>query len=174
MTDHSDRPRASPAIALLAAIFVAALAADLAAKALARAWLSAGEPASIIPGFDLTLSFNRGVSFGLFPASSPQGVAFMAAVQFAIVGGLLVWAWREREYWLRITVALIVAGAIGNIVDRLVFGAVTDFIDLHAGSWHWPAFNLADCWIFLGVVALAIPQFFPKAALPAENSRSVP
>jgi signal peptidase II len=104
---------------------------------------------------DLVLVWNRGVSFGLF-GSGDAGVWPFVALAVVISIGLAVWLARLRRVLMVLAVGLILGGALGNVVDRLVYGAVIDFVDLHAGSWHWPAFNLADAAITVGVVVLAV------------------
>lgn len=104
---------------------------------------------------DLVLVWNRGVSFGLFGGGA-AGVWPLVALAAAISIGLAVWLVRLRRIAMVLAVGLILGGALGNVIDRLVYGAVVDFIDLHAGDWHWPAFNLADAAITVGVVVLAV------------------
>jgi len=143
---------------ILAAIV---LAADQASK-----WWIVHEvmdPPRVIPVtgfFNLVLTGNRGISFGLFSgAASPYVFAAIAAV---IVIGLLIWLGRVENRWLAAAVGLIIGGALGNLWDRLALGYVVDFLDFHAGGWHWPAFNLADAAITIGVAALFIDAFFGR------------
>jgi signal peptidase II len=131
-------------------LLVAAM--DLGTKAWARSGLHEAQPYELLPFFDLTLGFNRGVSFGLFAASaSPWPVIFITAVGTAIFAA---WFWRTARSGEQLALALIVGGALGNLVDRLQRGAVTDFLDLHAAGRHWPAFNLADTAIVSGAALL--------------------
>lgn len=104
---------------------------------------------------DLVLVWNRGVSFGLF-GGGDAGVWPFATLALAISTGLAVWLVRLRRVLMVLAVGLILGGALGNVIDRLVYGAVVDFVDLHAGGWHWPVFNLADAAITVGVVVLAV------------------
>ena len=110
------------------------------------------------PFFNLVLTGNRGVSFGLFGGDAGMNVAVFTAVAAAIVAGLLVWLRRAESALLRIAIGMVIGGAIGNVIDRLLpgRGAVVDFLDFHLGDWHWFAFNVADSAICLGVVALLI------------------
>jgi hypothetical protein len=107
MTGEDHELHFHPPAGILAVLFVLPLAADLVAKFAARHLLSAGEPVPVFPGFVLTLGFNRRVSFQLFPANEPLGVAFMIAIQLAFTFVLIVWTLWQREYWLTISVALI-------------------------------------------------------------------
>jgi signal peptidase II len=104
--------------------------------------------------FNLTMVWNHGVSFGMF--SSHQQPLLLSAVAALIVIVLLIWLAKSHDRYLTWGIGLIVGGAIGNIIDRLRFGAVVDFLDFHAFGYHWPAFNIADSAIFIGVVVLCI------------------
>jgi signal peptidase II len=73
-----------------------------------------------------------------------------------VVAGLMVWLWRTSSLLVGLALGLIAGGAVGNVIDRLRFGAVTDFLDFHWGEWHFPAFNLADSAITVGVGLLVI------------------
>ncbi|MGH7115280.1 MAG: signal peptidase II [Stellaceae bacterium] len=118
----------------------------------------AGEP--ITSFFNLVLVYNRGVSFGLFNTGAGSGVGVNALlfslVAAAVVGGLVYWLRRVWSPLLAIAIGLIIGGAIGNVVDRIRLGAVVDFLDFHIGLWHWPAFNLADSAICVGVAAMLL------------------
>ncbi len=105
--------------------------------------------------FNLVLVWNRGVSFGVLGGGAlpPWLLALVAA---CVAVGMAVWLARVGEPWLAAAIGLIIGGAVGNIVDRLTLGAVTDFLDFHLGGYHWPAFNLADAAITIGVAALII------------------
>jgi len=112
---------------------------------------------AITPFFSLVLTLNRGMSFGLFNAGPGGGginaVVFSLAAA-VIVAGLVYWLNRITSPLLAVAVGLIIGGAVGNVVDRIRHGAVVDFLDVHLGSYHWPAFNLADSAICLGVAAM--------------------
>lgn len=110
--------------------------------------------------FSLVLVYNRGVSFGLFNAGAGSGAAANALLfsiaAALIVAGLIYWLRRVTSPLLAVAIGLIIGGAVGNVVDRIRLGAVVDFLDFHIGSWHWPAFNLADSAICIGVVAMLL------------------
>lgn len=104
--------------------------------------------------FNLVLVWNRGISFGLFNNESPWNSIILTAVALMISGGLAVWLTRVRRTGTAIAIGLIIGGALGNVFDRVRFGAVCDFLDLHAFGYHWPAFNVADAAISVGAVIL--------------------
>jgi signal peptidase II len=113
----------------------------------------------ITPFFNLVLTYNRGMSFGLFnagPAGGGLNALLFSLAAAAIVAGLLYWLMRVTSPLLATAIGLIIGGAVGNVVDRVRLGAVVDFLDFHIGSWHWPAFNLADSAICVGVAAMLL------------------
>ena len=106
--------------------------------------------------FNIVLAWNTGVSFSLFNnAGAANGVIFslLAAI---IVLVLLFWLWRARNGLIAVAIGLVVGGAIGNVIDRLRLGHVVDFLDFHAGLWHWPDFNVADSAVCIGVGLMLI------------------
>lgn len=111
--------------------------------------------------FNLVMVWNRGISFGLLPSEGAARWALIA-VTSAIVLALVVWLVRTHERWLALTLGLIIGGAAGNIVDRAWYGAVADFFDVHAFGYHWPAFNVADSAIVIGVACLALDALFGR------------
>jgi signal peptidase II len=104
--------------------------------------------------FNIVSAWNKGVSFSLFRTSAETGPWILSSIALAISLGLLVWLTRVQHRLVALGIGLVIGGALGNVIDRLRFGAVFDFLDFYLGSYHWPAFNLADSSIFLGVVAL--------------------
>jgi signal peptidase II len=114
---------------------------------------------------ELVLTCNAGVSFGMLNQTG-LGAALFSFAAAVIVAVLLVWLTRVRMTFLAVAIGLIIGGAIGNVVDRLRFGAVIDFLYFHAGSWYWPAFNLADSAICLGVAAMLIDGMLFRRSLP--------
>jgi signal peptidase II len=115
--------------------------------------------------FQLVLTCNRGVSFGLFNRMGISGLTFAILAALVIVV-LLVWLSRARTTFLAAAVGLVIGGAAGNVIDRMRFGGVIDFLYFHAGSWYWPAFNLADSAICLGVAAMLIDGLWLRRAPP--------
>jgi signal peptidase II len=132
---------------------------DQLTKAVVLAFFAGGldDGTRVAPFFNLVLTYNRGVSFGLFSAGGGgRGALVFSLVAAAIIAGLLWWLARAESRLLAVSIGLIVGGAVGNVADRVRFGAVVDFLDFHLGSWHWPAFNLADSAICLGVAAMLL------------------
>ena len=119
---------------------------------------------------DLVLICNPGVSFGLLGDAGVNSL-FFSGIAALIIVGLGVWLSRVRATFLALAIGLIIGGAIGNVVDRLRFGAVIDFLYFHAGSWYWPAFNLADSAICLGVVAMLLDGMLLRRAVPQAKRR---
>ncbi len=116
--------------------------------------------------FNLMLIYNRGVSFGLLDSEAALVPWLLSGLAVAIVIGLLVWLRHVEGRWPGVAVGLIVGGAVGNVVDRLRLGAVIDFLDLHWADFHWPAFNLADSAITLGVALLLADGLFGRRKSP--------
>lgn len=117
----------------------------------------------ITPFFNLVMGWNKGVSFGMFNTDSPLTVWLLPLVAGVIVVVLAVWLSRVDRLLLGAALGFIVGGAIGNIIDRLRFGAVADFLDVHAMGFHWPAFNLADTMITVGAAVLIFDSLFVRA-----------
>ena len=126
-----------------------------------RHWSTYGDPSEfaeriLLPFANLVMVWNRGVSFGLFAGTGGQNPYILVGVAGAITAALLVWLARTHDRLLQSALVLIIAGAVANVHDRLRFGAVADFVDLHVAGYHWPAFNLADSCIVIGAVLLAV------------------
>lgn len=108
--------------------------------------------------FNLVLYGNRGVAFSLLDGGSGQWL--LIALALAIVTGMLIWLWKVEQWIVGLAIGLIVGGALGNALDRVRLGAVVDFLDFHAFNWHWPAFNVADSAIVVGVGLLFLDGLF--------------
>lgn len=152
------------------AIVLPIVVADQASKWMAAIALAEGEVIELLPFANLRLGFNKGISFGLFPAGSATGVAVLIGLTALIVAGFAVWSVVTRNGREGKALSLILGGAIGNLIDRVRDGMVTDFIDLHAAGHHWPTFNLADIAITLGVAWLVLDAFRPasRSTQPAD------
>ena len=111
-------------------------------------------PAAVTGFLNLVVTCNRGMSFGLLNNGAALNAVLLSLGAVAIVVVLGWWLSRVAHPFLAVAIGLVIGGAIGNVVDRLRFGAVVDFVDFHVGTWHWPAFNLADSAICLGVAAM--------------------
>ncbi len=110
--------------------------------------------------FNLVLVGNRGVSFGLFASDSAWVQPAFAAFAVSIAVFLGVWLYRAENRFLAIALGLVIGGAIGNAIDRLWHGAVIDFLDFHVAGYHWPAFNIADSAITVGVIFIVAEGLF--------------
>lgn len=146
----------------LLAFALMATALDQATKALALASLTEGEPVPILPVLNLSLGFNTGASFGILSDVMEGRPLVMTALTGAITLVFAAMALRATQRLEALGLALVVGGSLGNIIDRLRQGAVTDFIDVFWGMWHWPAFNLADIAITTGaalVLLALLPAF---------------
>jgi len=148
--------------ALGGSIAFAIFVADQAAKAavLSRLGQSVQESTHLAPFIDLTLRRNRGISFSLFVQGTQLGRAALLALTVAAILLLSWWLWRSRSNLATAGLGAIVGGALGNAFDRIVHGAVVDFLDLHAFGRHFFVFNVADAAINLGVVLLMIDFLF--------------
>ncbi|MEJ5357597.1 MAG: signal peptidase II [Desulfobacterales bacterium] len=138
---------------------------DQATKALVLAALPPGGSLPVIPGFfDLTHVRNPGGAFGFLQQLDPAGrLVLFATASIAAVLVLLGLYLQTPPSQKRLSwgLALVFGGALGNLVDRFRFGEVVDFLDLYVGRWHWPAFNVADSAITVGVGLFALQLFFP-------------
>lgn len=121
-------------------------------------------PIEVLPFFNLVTVWNYGVSFGMFNSGSGAAAWIFIGLALAITAALAVWLSRVDRPLIAAALGLVIGGAIGNIVDRVRFGAVFDFLDFHAFGWHWPAFNVADSAITVGVAALFIDSLFGDRA----------
>lgn len=111
-------------------------------------------PVPLLPILDLTLVWNRGISYGLFQQDGAIGRWGLAAATLIAAVGLWIWSVRASHRFLALALALVISGAIGNGIDRLAYGAVVDFIHFHVGDFSWYVFNFADVWIVAGVCGL--------------------
>lgn len=129
------------------------LIADQASKQLLLSYLmKAGAVVPVIDGFfRLVVVWNRGVSFGLLGGDRPLPAWLLSGVAIAVCVGLFLWLRRTERFLTGWGIGLVMGGAIGNVIDRARWGAVFDFADFHINHWHWPAFNVADAAIVIGV-----------------------
>jgi len=148
------RPLERQAMALSALTLVA----DQASKQLLLNYLQKFGP--VIPVVDdffrLVIVWNRGVSFGMLGGDRSLPPWVLSAVAVAVCIGLFVWLRRVQGRFTGWGIGLVIGGAIGNVIDRARWGAVFDFADFYVGQWHWPAFNIADSAIVLGVVLMLL------------------
>lgn len=155
---------------LSVAIVVFGVLLDALSKQAARMYLSQHDPVQVLSGFRLSLGYNPGIAFGIFPVDSKAEFYTLVLGQFVVIAALSFFMARSSDLWQKASLAAIVSGAAGNLIDRTSHGAVTDFLDLYAGDWHWPTFNLADVFIVTGVAALVLRDFLIPAHLRTETN----
>lgn len=178
---HGDTPPSwcLPHTTLVALVTSIVIASDQITKQLALSSFQPGELRPVIDGlFNLTLSFNRGAAFGLWTGLSNGwrelvlGSTILLAL--GVVGFLLTRPYYQSKL-AQTALAAILGGAIGNVIDRFMYGAVIDFLDFFIGSYHWPAFNIADSAICIGVGLLLLLPKAEAATAPssaAENNHA--
>jgi len=145
-------------------LIVLILAADQATKLWVLAALQPYEVIPVLPSLNLTLVFNEGAAFSFLADAGGWQRWFFVALAVVVSAVLLVWLWRLKPED-RLTAAglsLVAGGAIGNLIDRIAYGHVVDFVDVYWRVWHWPAFNVADSAITVGVALLLLEAFLPK------------
>lgn len=108
----------------------------------------------LLPFFNLVMVWNHGVSFGMMQQSDQSGALLLVGLSAVICAWFGIWLLRSKSPLQMAGLSMAIAGAIGNIIDRLRFNAVIDFLDFHIAGYHWPAFNIADSLIVIGVVIL--------------------
>ena len=135
-------------------IFLTTFGADRITKSWALANLQNGT-ISVFPGLNLLLSWNRGISWGLFDQTTTTGFYTLTAFIIAIIVFFMFYTISElkKNHCVGFEF-LVISGAISNLFDRFWYGAVIDFIDVYAGAWHWPTFNIADACIVVGVIGI--------------------
>ena len=149
-------PRGRIGLALLAALLV--LAADQASKWWVLEALRLPERGQVVlaPFLNLTMVWNQGITFGLLRMDGGWGPTLLAGVALAVVAALGVWVARAENRLTALALGAVAGGAVGNVIDRLRFGAVVDFVHAHAWGWSWYVFNVADAAIVCGVAALLL------------------
>ncbi|MAL99483.1 MAG: signal peptidase II [Alteromonadaceae bacterium] len=134
---------------------------DLGSKAYMTATLQYAESQPVLPFFNLTLLHNTGAAFSFLAGSGGWQRWFFIMLAVVVSTVLVVWLARipRSERWLPVSLALVLGGALGNVYDRIVHGYVVDFLHFYWGSYHFPAFNIADTAISIGAVMMAIDIF---------------
>jgi len=142
-------------------IIIACLVAffDLLTKRLVFAFLAEHGEIVVFNFFSLVRVWNRGVSFGMFSHLENSQIIF-SLIQGLIIFILFFWLYYNKKLHFVYALGLIIGGAFGNLIDRIQNGAVADFLDFHIGIYHWPAFNLADSCVFIGVMILLFDDIF--------------
>lgn len=141
----------------------AAILADFATKQLVRSRMVEGASLPLAPFFNLVSARNSGAAFSFLADAGGWQRWFFVALAL-VVSAVLAWMLgAKRDRLEAFAYAMILGGAVGNAIDRLVFGSVTDFLDFHLAGWHWPAFNVADIAICVGAACLVASSFKPPA-----------
>lgn len=138
---------------------------DWTTKQVVESYLSYGQEIPVLSFFDLTLRYNTGAAFSFLAQAGGWQRWFFSAIALAVIVGI---SWRliniaNTNRWEALSLSCILGGAIGNLLDRLVYGHVVDFIQFHwQKSWYFPAFNVADSVITIGVILMLFESFFVK------------
>jgi len=120
--------------------------------------LNYNQPLAVLPFFDLRLLYNEGAAWSFLATAGGWQRWFLTGLAIVVSIILVVWLSRLKQRYclLAVALALVLGGAVGNVIDRIIYGYVIDFIDVYYNAWHWPAFNLADSAISLGAIILII------------------
>ncbi len=141
---------------------------------LSKLWVVANfdlyESIQLIPQLNFTYVHNTGAAFSFLSSAGGWQRWFFVAIALIASISLSIWLTRLKpaERWMAVTLSLILGGAIGNVIDRISYGYVIDFIDVYYQTWHWPVFNIADCAISVGVLMMLIDTFRPQATTRSE------
>lgn len=158
-------PRVKPNALIWLLLSALVIILDQASKVWVLATLQPGNPQPVIPGvLNWNLIFNTGAAFSFLRDGGGWQRGFFIILAVVICGVLIVWLQRTRrtDWRVALPLALIVGGAIGNVIDRVRIGKVIDFIQIYHQHWAWPTFNLADSAISVGAVALIAFSFFAQ------------
>jgi signal peptidase II len=141
---------------------IVVLLADQIVKYLVATHMVLYQSITILPFFDLTLLHNRGMAFS-FLSNQPGWQTWVLSI-FAIVICIfiIVWLTKTTRAWVACGLALILGGALGNLIDRIRLGYVIDYLDFHIRMWHWPSFNIADSAVCIGAVMLLLELAFRR------------
>jgi signal peptidase II len=145
---------------------------DQATKYLAETLLVMHQPIPVLPSFNLMLTYNTGAAFSFLADAGGWQRWFFLSLGVAVSVGLILWLYRLKpgENRLAVALALILGGAVGNLIDRAWLGQVIDFIQLYYDRWYWPAFNIADSAITIGAVLLVVDSLWSRNAEPVKPS----
>lgn len=134
------------------------LACDQFTKYLVLWYLTEQSLVRVLPFLNFILRFNAGASFSFLGNASGWQVYLLAGISVIVSVILIVWLTRlqREEWWTSLPISLVLGGALGNLIDRVHFGHVTDFIDFHVGNWHFATFNVADSAVSIGAAWLVL------------------
>ena len=153
-------------------LFITALiiTADQISKSLVKSMMTLYDVIPVIPGFfQLNYITNKGMAFGI---NLPVGISFFSGISLIITCFLvwILWCERKNNLLMRISLALILGGAIGNLIDRILFGEVVDFFDFMIGDFHWYIFNIADSAVTVGIISMLFYSFLFKPKVQPTHS----
>jgi signal peptidase II len=142
-------------------VSAAIVALDQYSKVLVDSALELYHPIGLLPFLALRKMYNSGAAFSFLSSASGWQRWFFIVLALVVITALTVWLHRLQRGQVRLALALslVLGGAVGNLIDRVVYGHVIDFIDVYYGSWHWPAFNIADSAITVGAALLLLDAF---------------
>ena len=145
-------------------ITVLVVVIDQISKFFATVFLSLHEPVALMPSLNFLLAHNSGAAFSFLSSASGWQRWFFAILAGSISIGIVIWMkqLKQHEVLSAISLSLILGGAIGNLIDRVIYGYVIDFLDVYYQTYHWPVFNIADSAITLGVVFMLYESFMQK------------
>ena len=148
------------------------IALDQVSKWLAEQFLLPGQPVPVLPSFNLTLLYNTGAAFSFLAQAGGWQRWFFLLLSLIISVALVIWIGRLQrgQTLLAIALSLILGGAMGNLIDRIVHGHVIDFIQLYYERWYWPAFNLADSAITVGAILLVLDNLYGTGRRAARST----
>ena len=153
-------------------LFITALiiTADQISKSLIKSTMNLYDVIPVIPGFfQLNYITNKGMAFGI---NLPVGISFFSGISLILTCFLfwILWCERKNNLLMRISLALILGGAIGNLIDRILFGEVVDFFDFMIGDFHWYIFNIADSAVTVGIILMLFYSFLFKPKVQPTHS----
>ena len=153
-------------------LFITALiiTADQISKSLVKSTMTLYDVIPVIPGFfQLNYITNKGMAFGI---NLPVGISFFSGISLIIICFLvwILWCVRKNNLLMRISLASILGGAIGNLIDRILFGKVIDFFDFMVGDFHWYIFNIADSAVTVGIILMLFYSFLFKPKVQPTHS----
>ena len=160
----------TPKLAWVFGLATSWLLIDQLTKHMVRIQMAIGQVTAVAPSFNLRHVINKGGAFSLLYGN----VWLLATISALVTIGIAVYAYRQPALarWQAVGLGILLAGTLGNLIDRVVRGQVTDFLDLYVGSYHWPTFNVADICINLGVALLVLGSLAtPPPPVHEEHSR---
>lgn len=128
----------------------------------------------MLPFINFVMVWNNGISFGLFQSNDSFVPVLITTLTALVIVGFIIWMIRTDNRAVAGGLSLVIGGAIGNLIDRLRFEAVIDFLDFHIMGWHWPAFNFADTCIVLGIAFVVFDSLFLEPQRRSRKSHDVP